>query len=184
MAFEYILRNHGLVPNEDLEFLLNVQFDLLAGAFQGGTGDYVSLFEPVASNVELDGDGYIVASLGVAAGDIPYTTYYAKQSYMEANEDLVTGFTRAIYKGQQFVANHSPEEIAQAIQPAFPETEIDRIASVVKRFKDQETWPLDPGMSEESYDRLQDIMVTAGELDQRAPYESVINNEFVEKVIE
>ena len=184
MAFEYILRNHGLVPNEDLEFLLNIQFDLIAGAFTGGTGDYVSLFEPVASNVELEGQGYIVASLGVAAGNIPYTTYYAKQSYMKENEDLITGFTRAIYKGQQYVANHSAEEIAKAIKSAFPETELDRIISVVQRYKEQDTWPLDPRMSQESYERLQDIMEMAGELDQRAPYDKVINNDYAVKVID
>lgn len=184
MAFEYVLRNHGLVPNEDLEFLTNIQFDLMAGAFTGGTGDYVALFEPIGSTLEKEGTGYVVASIGAAAGDIPYTVYTAKKSFIEKNEDLILRFTRAIYRGQQYVKNHSPEEIAAVIKPAFPDSDDEILVNVIKRFKDQDTWPEGPRMSEESFDRLQDIMELAGELDKRAPYEAVINNEYADMVME
>ena len=183
MALEYALRNHGLVPNEDLEFLTNIQFDLMAGAFTGGTGDYVALFEPVGSTLELAGTGYVVASVGTAAGNLPYTAYAAKKSFIEKNEDLIIRFTRAIYKGHQFVAKNSPEKIAEVIKPAFPDSDLELLTKVVKRYKDQDTWPDNPKMSEESFDRLQDIMETAGELDQRAPFEEVITNKYADKVI-
>jgi NitT/TauT family transport system substrate-binding protein len=184
MALEYVLRNHGLVPNEDLEFLTNIQFDLMAGAFTGGTGDYVALFEPVGSALELEGSGHIVASVGAAAGNIPYTTYAANKSFIEKNEDLILRFTRAIYKGQQFVHENTPEKIAETIKPAFPDSDLELLVKVIQRFKDQDTWPQNPIMSEESFERLQDIIETAGELDQRAVYEDVINNKYAQQVIE
>lgn len=183
MALEYVLRNHGLVPNEDLEFLTNIQFDLMAGAFTGGTGDYVALFEPVGSTLELEGSGHVVASIGAAAGDLPYTAYAAKKSFIEKNEELIVRFTRAIYKGQQFVKENTPERIAEVIQPAFPDTDPELLAKVVKRYKDQDTWPDNPKMTKESFERLQDIMETAGELDQRAVYEDVIINKYADQVI-
>lgn len=183
MALEYVLRNHGLVPNEDLEFLTNIQFDLMAGAFTGGTGDYVALFEPVGSTLELEGSGHVVASIGAAAGDLPYTAYAAKKSFIEKNEELIVRFTRAIYKGQQFVKENTPERIAEVIKPAFPDTNPELLAKVVKRYKDQDTWPDDPKMTKESFERLQDIMETAGELDQRAVYEDVIINKYADQVI-
>ncbi|HCS75839.1 MAG TPA: hypothetical protein DIW17_18450 [Clostridiales bacterium] len=184
MALEYVLRDHGLVPNKDLEFLTNIQFDLMAGAFTGGTGDYVALFEPIGSALELEGSGYIVASVGAAAGIIPYTAYAANKSFIEKNEDLILRFTRAIYKGQQFVSENSAEKIAETIKPAFPDSDLELLTTVIKRFKDQDTWPLNPLMSEESFKLLQDIMETAGELDQRAVYEDVINNKYAQKVID
>ena len=183
MALEYVLRNHGLVPNEDLEFLTNIQFDLMAGAFTGGTGDYVALFEPVGSTLELEGSGHVVASIGAAAGDLPYTAYAAKKSFIEKNEELIVRFTRAIYKGQQFVKENTPERIAEVIKPAFPDTNPELLAKVVKRYKDQDTWPDNPKMTKESFERLQDIMETAGELDQRAVYEDVIINKYADQVI-
>lgn len=183
MALEYVLRNHGLVPNEDLEFLTNIQFDLMAGAFTGGTGDYVALFEPVGSTLELEGSGHVVASIGAAAGDLPYTAYAAKKSFIEKNEELIVRFTRAIYKGQQFVKENTPERIAEVIKPAFPDTDPELLAKVVKRYKDQDTWPDNPKMTKESFERLQDIMETAGELDQRAVYEDVIINKYADQVI-
>jgi len=183
MALEYVLRQHGLVPNKDLEFLTNIQFDLMAGAFKGGTGDYVALFEPVAATLEKEGSGYVVASIGAAAGELPYTAYMAKKSYIEKNEDLITRFTRAIYKGQQFVANNTPEKIAEAIKPAFPDADMEVLVTVVKRYKDQDTWPKDPRMKKEAFDRLQDIMETAGELAKRAPFEKITTNKYADSVV-
>lgn len=182
MTLEYVLKKHGLTPGKDVEVLTNVQFDLMAGAFTGGTGDYVTLFEPVASLLEKEGAGYIVASVGAASGEVAYTAYMAKKSYIEKNKDLIQRFTNAIYKGQQFVKDHSPEEIAKAIKPAFPDNDEELLATVIKRYKDQDTWPYNPIPHEEAFDRLQEIMEMAGELDKRAPFDEITTSEFAEKV--
>ncbi len=182
MTLEYVLKKHGLTPGVDVEVLTNIQFALMAGAFTGGTGDYVTLFEPVASTLEKEGAGHVLASVGVAGGNIPFTAYAAKKSFIEKNKDLIQRFTNAIYKGQQFVSLKSPEEIAEAIKPAFPDSDLELLTMVAKRYKDQDSWPTDPALKEEDFNHLQDIMEMAGELDKRAPYDPLVTNEFTENL--
>ena len=181
MTLEYVLKKHGLTPGVDVEVLTNIQFALMAGAFTGGTGDYVTLFEPIASTLENEGSGYVLASVGVAGGNIPFTAYAAKMSFIEENKDLIQRFTNAIYKGQQFVKDKSPEEIAKAIQPAFPDSDLELLTQVAKRYKEQDSWPTNPVLKEKDFNHLQDIMELAGELDKRAPYDELVTNEFAEK---
>ena len=136
------------------------------------------IFEPTASTMER-GKGYIVASLGEESGEVPYTAYFARKSTIENNPELIAKFTRAIYKGQQWVDTHSPEEIAQAIKPHFPDESDEILVSSVKRYKDQNTWKKDPLMLESDFYLLQDIIKAAGELDKIAPYDKVVTTEFV-----
>lgn len=183
MALEYVIRQNGMDPEKDLTMDNSIQFALMTGAFTGGTGDYVTIFEPTASMLEAEGKGYIVASVGEAAGEIPYTAYFAKKSYLEKNRDLVLRFTRAIYRGQQWVAEHTAAEVAQAIAPAFPDTGEELLTVVVQRYKDIGAWNADPVMSEESFDLLQEVMTQAGELSKRAPHGEVVDNSFAREVM-
>jgi NitT/TauT family transport system substrate-binding protein len=179
MTLEFVLKNYGLVPGENVEVLTNVQFNLMAGAFTGGTEDYVTLFEPTASMIEMEGSGYIVASVGAAAGNVPYTAYTAKKSYINKNKDLITRFTKGISKGLEYVHSHSAEEIAEIIKPSFPDSDIELLTKVVERYKQQDTWPSTPKMTEDSFNHLQDIIEMAGVLDKRAPFDDVVTNEFI-----
>lgn len=145
----------------------------------GGSGDYVIIFEPTASTMEQEGKGYIVASLGKESGEVPYTAYFAKKSTIENNPELIEKFTRAIYKGQQWVDSHTPEEIAQAIRPHFPDEPEDILVKAVANYKEQNSWKKDPLMLEKDFYLLQEIIRDAGELDQIAPYEKVVTTEFV-----
>lgn len=182
MALEYAIRKNGVDPQTEATLDDSIQFALMAGAFTGGTGDYVTLFEPTASMLEAEGKGYIVASVGEEAGEIPYTAYFAKKSFIEENADLVQRFTRAIYKGQRWVQTHSAEEIAQVVAPSFPDTEMDLLTTVVQRYKDIDAWNPDPVMREESFELLQEVMTQAGELSKKAPFDQIINNTFAENV--
>ncbi len=182
MALEHVLRQSGLDPATDLTLDNSVQFSMMTAAFTGGTGDYVTAFEPVASMLEQEGKGYIVASVGEAAGDIPYTAYFAKKSYIEKHSDLVERFTRAVYKGQQWVATHTAAEIAAAVQDSFADTDLALLTAAVESYQRIDAWNIDPVMSEESFNRLQSVMTEAGELKQIADYGKVVNNTFAEKV--
>ena len=184
MALEYVIRQNGMDPNTDLLMDNSIQFALMAGAFTGGTGDYVTIFEPTASMMEAEGKGYIVASVGEAAGEIPFTAYFAKKSYIQENSDLIQRFTRAVYKGQKWVAEHSAQEIAEAVANSFPDTEVDLLATVVQRYKDIGAWNETPVMAQESFDLLQEVMTQAGELDQRAPHDQIVDNSFAQKAME
>jgi len=179
IILQYVLEKNGLKVGEDVFIDTTMQFAAMPGAFMGGQGDYVILFEPTASTMEKEGKGYIVASLGEESGEVPYTAYFARKSTIENNPELIAKFTRAIYKGQQWVANHSPEEIAQAIKPHFLDEPDEILVSAVKRYKDQNTWKKDPLMLESDFYLLQEIIKAAGELDKIAPYEKVVTTEFV-----
>ncbi|NLK69354.1 MAG: ABC transporter substrate-binding protein [Clostridiaceae bacterium] len=184
MTLEYVLKENNLYPGKDVEVDTSIQFALMGGAFLSGMGDYVTLFEPVASTFEKEGTGYIVASMGEASGEIPYTAYYAKKSYIEKNPDVIQSFTNAIYKAQQWIENSSDREVAEAIKDSFPDIEIDLLETVVRRYKDQDTWCKTPVMKEESLIRLQKVMQEAGELSECAPFNKVVDNSFAQKAIE
>ena len=183
MTLEYVLKQNGINPQTDLVLDDSIQFDLMAGAFAGGDAEYVTLFEPTASMTEEEGKGYVVASVGEAAGEVPYTAYCAKKSYIEQNSDIIEGFIRAVYKGQQWVKEHSAREVAEVIQNFFPDTTVESLEQSVQSYKDIDAWNETPILKEESFDKLQLIMTEAGELEQKAPYDKIVNNSFAEKVI-
>ena len=183
MTLEYVLKQNGINPQTDLNLDDSIKFDLMAGAFTGGNAEYVTLFEPTASMTQDAGKGYIVASVGKAAGEVPYTAYCAKKSYIEKNQDIIEGFTRATYKGQQWVKTHSAKEVAEAVQSFFPATSLESLEKSVQSYKDIDAWNETPVLKKEAFDKLQLIMTEAGELKQQAPYEKIVNNTFAEKVI-
>lgn len=184
MTLEYVLRKNGIDPQNDVTLDDSIKFDLMAGAFSSGNADYVTLFEPTASLTQNQGKGTIVASVGEAAGEIPYTAYFAKKSYIEQNPDVIQGVTDAIYEGQQWVKNHSSKEIAEAIQSFFPDTDLELLSTVIQNYKDIDAWNENPVLTQESFERLEEVMSEAGELKEKVPYDKIINNEFAEKAIQ
>jgi len=184
MTFEYVLKQNGLNPQTDLVLDDSIKFDLMAGAFSAGNADYVTLFEPTATQVQNAGKGYIVASVGEASGEIPYTAYFAKKSYIAENSDLIQNFVNAIYKGQKWVESHTAAEVAAAIQGFFPDTDLSILTAAMQTYKDIDAWTTTPYLTEEAFDRLQTVMIEAGELTQKAPYDKVVNNNYATKAVE
>ena len=181
MAFEYALKENGLDPAADLLLDTSVQFDNMTGAFLGGTADYVTVFEPAASSLQAEGKGYIVAAVGDAVGDLPYTAYFAKSSYMEENPELIQGFANAVAKGEAWVKTHSAKEVAKLVAPHFADTDLELLTSAVENYQKVGAYCETPAMSEEGFERLQTVMESAGELSQRAAFDAVVNNTFAEK---
>lgn len=184
MTLEYVLRKNGIDPQKDLVLDDSIKFDLMAGAFASGNADYVTLFEPTASLTQNQKKGYIVASVGEAAGEIPYTAYFAKKSYIKNNSETIQGFTDAIYQGQQWALSHSSKEIAEVIQNFFPDTDLELLTAAIQSYKDIDAWNNTPILKEEAFNRLQEVMTMAGELEKTVPYEKIVNNSFAEKAIE
>lgn len=184
MTLEYVLKKNGIDPQKDAVLDDSIKFDLMAGAFASGNADYVTLFEPTASLTQNEGKGYVVASVGEAAGEIPYTAYFAKKSYIENNEETIQKFTNAIYKGQQWVKEHNAKEIAEAIQSFFPDTEIELLATVIQNYKNIDAWNDTPVLKEEVFNRLEEVMMMAGELKEKAPYDEIVNNQYAEQAIQ
>lgn len=182
MTLEYVLRKNGIDPQKDLTLDDSIKFDLMAGAFASGDADYVTLFEPTASLTQNQNKGYIVASVGEAAGEIPYTAYFAKKSYIEDNEDIIRDFTKAIYKGEQWVKEHSSSEIAEVIKDFFPDTDTELLATVIQNYKDIDAWNDTPVLKQESFERLEEVMMMAGELEEKVSYNEIVNNKYAIEV--
>ena len=183
MVFEYILKQKGLDPAADLSIDQSIDFGSTAAAFSGGTGDFTVEFEPGATSLEKEGKGYVVASLGVDSGYVPYTSYSAKTSFLNENPQIIQSFTNALQKGMDYVQSHSPEEIAQVISPQFPETDMDTLTTIVKRYYEQDTWKENLIFEKDSFELLQDILESAGELSDRADCENLVTTAFAEAAI-
>ena len=185
MVFEYILRKNGLDPQKDLTIDQSIDFGSTAAAFTGDvSADFTVEFEPSATALEKEGAGYVVASLGVDSGYVPYTSYSAKTSYMEKNPEIIQKFTNALQKGMEYVQSHTPEEIAEVIAPQFAETDLDTVTAIVKRYYDQDTWKSNLIFEKESFELLEDILEDSGELSERVSYENLITTKYAQEAAE
>lgn len=183
MTLEYVLKAHGLEPGVDVDVIDSIQFNLMGGAFEGGTGDYVTLFEPTASEFASSGRGYIVANVGLESGEVPYTTIMMSSKTIAEEPEFALSFVRAIYRAQQWVKTASDEEVARAMQPFFPDSSIETLSAVANSYRATDSWMYSPAMSEDAFTRLQDIIEAAGELSARVEFGSLVDNSFADKVM-
>ena len=174
MTLEYTLKQAGIDPKNDLYIDTSIEFASMSGAFIGGTGDFVSLFEPNALQLEQQGFGYVVASLGELGGVVPYTTYNTKKSFIESNPEVIEGFNKAVQKGLDYVHNNDAKNIAEVIIDYFPDTSLSDLETIISRYKSIDSWFETTYINEEDFNHVQDIMESANQLDQRAPFDKLI----------
>ena len=184
MTLEYVLRKNGLEPGKDVDVITNIQFNLMGGAFEGGTGDYVTLFEPTASMFEKEGKGYILDAVGAESGEVPYTAFMAKKSYIKDNPLVIEKFLRAVYRGQQFVQKATDEEVAKAIVSFFPDTTEESLVMVAKSYRAIDAWMDTPVMKVEAFSRLQDIIIQAGVLKDKVGFTDVVDTSYAQKAVD
>lgn len=181
MTFEWGLRQNGIDPVKDLSIDTSVAFAAMEGAFIGGTGDFVTLFEPNATAVEKEGLGYVVAYVGTLGGEVPYTAYNARKSYIDENPEVIKGFTKAIDRGLKFVLENEPEVVAKEIVEFFPDTSIDDLTTMIKRYKENDAWRSTVAIEEDEWLHIQDIMIASGELDSYVSYDKLIYDEYFDE---
>lgn len=174
MTFEWALRGAGINPKTDLTIDTSIAFAAMGGSFIGGNGDFVTLFEPTALEIEQQGYGYVVASIGELGGVVPYTSYSAKISYINSHKDIIEKFTNAVQKGLDFVHKNDSETIAKSILEFFPDTSLKDLTKIIERYKKQDTWPKATNFTKESFDHLQEIMIASGELEKMVEYSDLI----------
>lgn len=184
MVFEYVLKNKGIDPSKDLKIDKSIDFGSTAAAFSGGNGDFSIEFEPGATNLEKEGSGHVVASVGIDSGYVPYTAFSAKASYLDKNPEIVQSFTDALQKGMDYVNKHSADEIAKVIAPQFKDTDEKTISTIVERYQTQDTWKSNLIFDEESYHLLLDILESSDVLSSRPPYEEMITTSYAKKAAE
>ena len=180
MTLEYVMRQNGIVPGTDATVDTTVQFNMMAGAFTGGNGDFVTLFEPTATEVAQAGKGHILASVGQESGEIPYTAYFASQTYIREHADVVQRFTNAVARALTWIAGHDAAETAAIIAPQFPDTGVSVLTQVVQRYKDIDAWNATPVMAQSSLERLETVMETAGVLEHAdwVDFDRLVDNSY------
>lgn len=178
MTFEWALKQNGIDPKHDLQIDTSVAFPAMEGAFIGGNGDFVTLFEPNATSVEKHGYGYVVAYIGELGGSVPYTAYNAKKSYIEENQDVIEKFTKAVDRGLKYVYSHDTKDIAKIMLDYFPDTTLSDMEMIVDRYKNGEAWKKNITISEDEWKHIQEIIESAGELDKYAPYDKLIYSKY------
>ena len=174
MTFEYALKQNGIDPRIDLDIDTSVAFPAMGGAFISGQGDFVTLFEPTASQVEKQGYGYVVESVGKLGGNVPYTSFSARKSYLNSHKDLIKSFDKAIQKGLAYVHNNSDRDVALSIINQFPDSKVSELEDAIKRYRENDTWPKTTEFSKSSFDHLQDIMIDYGEITKTVPYSKLM----------
>ena len=182
MTFEYILNNNGLKDGVDLTLNYDVAFNLMTSAFEAGTADYCTMFDPVAYEYEATGKGYVVASVGEASGEVPYTCFLAKNSWLTKNETAAEGFLRAVTKAVKYIQETTSTTVAPYLVKYFEGISENSISASIERYKAIDSWRTELSMTEDSFNRLQDIIDNAGELSRRVSMSELVNNRYAQKV--
>lgn len=177
MTLAYTLHKNNI---DNVNIDTSIDFAAMSGAFIGGTGDFVTLFEPTALNLEKEGYGYVVASVGQLGGEVPYTAFNAKKSYIEANPDIIEKFTKAIQKGLDYVYSNSSEESARVIASYFPDASINDIKTVIDRYMENDSWYKTTYISKEGFENIKEIIDYNGLLTKDVDYNILIDNTFNE----
>lgn len=178
MTLKWALNQNGINTDKDVNFDTSIAFASMNGAFIGGTGDYVTAFEPSASQLVNQGYGHIVASIGELGGNVPYTVYNAKKSYIKKNPDTIKGFTKATNKGLDYVHNHSSKDIAKVIGEYFPDVSYNDLVNSIQKYKDIDAWNNDTIINEKDFNHIQEIMKNDNELEKNAPFSKLVDNSF------
>ena len=173
------LKNMG-IDIDKININYSVEFAALSGSFIGGTGDFVNLFEPNATSLEENGYGHVVASVGVMSGEVPYTAFYARKSYIEENPEIIEGFTKAIAKAITYTLENDATKVAEDIIDQFPDTDVSELALMIDRYKEYDCWLENPFVSEELFTNLEDFLIDFDLLSDYVPYEDLVNNFYEE----
>lgn len=177
MTLEYAINKNGIKSTET-NIDTSVDFASMSGAFIGGNGDFVTLFEPAASKLVKEGYGHIVASIGELGGTVPYTAYNAKKSYIKENPEVIEGFTKATQKGLDYVHSHTAKEIAEVIQDYFPDTSKNDLIEITQKYIDIDSWYQNTNISEKDFSHIQEIIQNGGKLDKKAPYDKLVEGTY------
>ena len=180
MTFEYVIEELGV----DAKLNYDVDFNYMTAAFESGIADYCTMFEPTAGDYQAEGKGYIVASVGAQSGEIPYTCFSAKQSYIDQNPEKIEGLLRAVTKAIKFTMENDAAAIAGYLAPYFDGTPEESIANSVQAYKDIDAWVENMAMKESAFTRLQDVIENSGELERRVGFDELILTDMAQKVYE
>lgn len=175
MTLEYVLKENNINPNKDLTIDTSVEFQNMASSFISGKGDFVTLFEPLATKMENEGYGHKVKLLGSLTENVPYTSYSARKSYIDNNKDVIKKFKVAINKGLEFVNNNSSDKIADAIKNQFPDTSYNDLKKAVESYKQNDSWNKTTKLKEKDFYHMEDIVLSAKKINKKVQFKTLVD---------
>ncbi len=178
MTLEYLLKSKGLNDGENITINYDVAFNNMTAAFIAGTADYMTTFEPTGSTLEKNSQGYIVASVGAEAGEVPFTTFMANRSYLDKNPDIISKFLKAIMRGYNFLITAKIDDVVEALLPSFADSDREIIKNSILNYIQIDAWTSTPVMTNNSYEKLLDIMMASGTIDTRVDFNKIVDNSF------
>ncbi len=178
MTFEYVIKTQKV----DCTLNYDVEFSTMTAAFEGGVGDYCTMFEPVASEYQKKGKGFIVASVGQESGEIPYTCFAAKESYIKNNPEKIDGLLRAVTRAVKYVNETDSDTVAELLVPYFTGTGKESLKDSVDSYKSIDAWVTNMAMKESAFNKLQDVIELAGELEKRVDFSSLVVTEQADRI--
>ena len=183
LFFEAAMRQNGIDPQKDVKLVNNVAIPARVGSWLAGQNQYGIFTEPDAAQLELDGKGYFLASIGETVGPADYTAIMATDKYIRENPDIIQGWTNAIYKGQKWTEAAPITEIVKTIEPFFPGVDTRALAAASERYRRLKIWKSTPVIEAKPIEKFQDILTEGHVLDpaRRVKYQDLILPEFAAK---
>ena len=178
-SFQSALRKHGVEPAR-LNLMTGLSLDQAVSAFRNGQADFIHLPEPAVEQLLAEGSGHLAIALGRENGHIAYSSFAATNLFLTENQDLVSRFMDGYSQALRWLADSEAAEIAEAVAPFFDQVPRELLAQAISRYQAQETWPNHPALAEPEYQGLQEILIGAGLVKERQPYEKVVRPEFAE----
>lgn len=119
-------------------------------AFRSGAGDYIHQQGPAPQQLEHDGIGHVVASVGEAIGACAFSSLAATPDWLQS--DMAKAFTRAYRKARRWINETPAETIAAAEQSHFPEVAPEVLSRTIAAYQTLGCWSPHLEITREAFD--------------------------------
>ncbi len=187
MTLQYIIEQAGLTIGTDkakgeVNLRTDVAFNLISSTFITSDSEYCTLFEPTATTLEKEHNGYVLKAVGDLSGSIPYTCFVAKTSYLKDKESQAERFLKAVYRGYQYIKTQTREKSAAALKASFSAMSEEELKIAVEQYLSIDAWCSSPVMQEESFNMLLKILNNASTEKYSPKFTDVVYNSIASKI--
>jgi NitT/TauT family transport system substrate-binding protein len=186
LAGARVLADHGGQPLAMLKYALHRQGvdyaslqaidaggpDAMIAAFRSGKADYVHLQGPAPQQLEQDGQGHVLASVGEAIGPVAFSSLCARRRWLAT--DMASAFVRAFQRSRTWVASGPAAEIAKAEARFFPNVAEAALTRTIAAYQQLGCWQGALEIPGDAYEVALDVFLHSGLISRRHPYAAVV----------
>ncbi len=183
LFLEAALRKNGIDPQTDVKLNNNVGIPARVGSWLAGQNQFAIFIEPDASQLELDGKAYFLASIGETVGFADYTSFMATDKYIHDNPAVIQSWTDAIAKAMTWTAAAPADEIAGVLAQFFPGVNPKALVAAAQRYQRLKIWKSTPVIEPAAIEKFEDILVQGHVLEpaKRVKFADLVLTEFAAK---